>query len=143
MMMKPNLSSASSRSWSASVWNLLSQRYSEVLIGLNGSKSIVTFLSLFSSVSTVPQYRTRPLGGTLLKSFRRCCVEVIASSTDSRLTRDLMFEAVPYSSASILAANEICDFGGRISEIMLVPLLRAERPMQELSVGPLGTLSRQ
>ena len=58
-----------------------------------------------------------------MKSLRRCCVEVIASSTDCRLTRDLMLEAVPYSSASIFAANEICDFGGRISEIMDVPFL--------------------
>ncbi len=33
---------------------------------------------------------------------------VIALSTDSRLTRDLMFEAVPASSASILFTREIC-----------------------------------
>ena len=32
-----------------------SHRYSEVLMGLKGSKSIVSFFSLFSSVSTVPQ----------------------------------------------------------------------------------------
>jgi hypothetical protein len=35
----------------------------------------------------------------------------------------LMLEAVPNSSASILAAREIWSLGGRISEIMLVPLL--------------------
>ena len=39
----------------ASVWNLLSQRYSEVLMGLNGSKSMLTFFSLPSSVTIVPQ----------------------------------------------------------------------------------------
>ena len=36
MMMKPNFLSSESRSRSASVWNLLSHRYSDVLIGLNG-----------------------------------------------------------------------------------------------------------
>ena len=59
-----------------------------------------------------------------MKSLRRCCVEVIAESTERRLTRDLMLDAVPNSSASILAAIEIWDFGGRISDIMLVPLLQ-------------------
>ena len=59
----------------------------------------------------------------MVKSFRRCWVDVIADSTERRLTRDLMFDAVPNSSASILAAAEICDFGGRMSEIMLVPFL--------------------
>ena len=33
-------------------------------MGLNGSKSILTFFSLPSSVTMVPQYTTRPLGGT-------------------------------------------------------------------------------
>lgn len=32
-----------------------------------------------------------------------------------------MFDAVPYSVWSIVCVWEICDFGGRISEIMLVP----------------------
>ena len=43
----------------------------------------------------------------MLKSLRRCCVEVMAERTERRLTRDLMFEAVPNSSASIFAAREI------------------------------------
>lgn len=64
------------------------------------------------------------LARTLVNSLRRCCVDVIAESTESRLTRDLMFEAVPNSSASILAAMETWDLGGRMSEIMEVPLLR-------------------
>ena len=64
------------------------------------------------TVKTVPQYTTRPLGGTLLYSFRRCCVEVIAANTDRRLTRDLIFDAVPYSLASIEAVCEIWDRGG-------------------------------
>lgn len=46
---------------------LLSQRYKEVLIGLKGSKSILTFFSLPSSVTIVPQYTTNPLGGTKKK----------------------------------------------------------------------------
>jgi len=56
-----------------------------------------------SSVMTVPQYMTRPFLGHLLYSLSRCCVLVIAPNTDRRLTRDLIFEAVPYSSANILA----------------------------------------
>lgn len=35
-----------------------------MLIGLKGSKSILTFFSLPSSVTMVPQYTTKPLGGT-------------------------------------------------------------------------------
>lgn len=43
---------------------LLSHRYKEVLIGLKGSKSILTFFSFPSSVTIVPQYITRPFGLT-------------------------------------------------------------------------------
>jgi len=49
---------------------------------------------------------------------------VIAPRTDSLLTRLLMFEAVPYSSASIRLIRAIWSFGGMIREIMLVPLLK-------------------
>lgn len=63
--MKPNLASDSSSSERASVWNLLSQRYKDVLIGLKGSNEKLTFFSLPSSVRMVPQYTTRPLGGTV------------------------------------------------------------------------------
>ena len=38
-----------------SVWNLLSHKYREVLIGLKGSKSMLTFFSLLSAVRMVPQ----------------------------------------------------------------------------------------
>lgn len=38
-----------------SIQTLLSQRYNEVLIGLKGSKSILTFFSFPSSVTIVPQ----------------------------------------------------------------------------------------
>lgn len=58
-------------------------------------------------------------------SLRRCCVEVMAPSTESRFTRDLMFDAVPYSSASILLTREIWSLGGMTREIMDVPLPRA------------------
>ena len=44
---------------------LLSHKYSDVLMGLNGSKSMFTFFSLPSSVTIVPQYMTNPLGGTV------------------------------------------------------------------------------
>lgn len=47
----------------------------------------------------------------------------MAPKTDKRLTRDLMFDAVPNSSANILLTREIWSFGGMINEIMLVPLL--------------------
>lgn len=33
-------------------------------MGLNGSKSMLTFFSFPSSVTMVPQYITKPLGGT-------------------------------------------------------------------------------
>lgn len=62
--MKPYLFSDSSSSLNASVWNLLSHRYSDVLICLNGSKSMFTFFSFPSSVIIVPVYSTNPLGGT-------------------------------------------------------------------------------
>jgi hypothetical protein len=42
-----------------------------------------------------------------LYSFRRCWVEVIAARTESRLTRDLMLEAVPYSCVNIAEMREI------------------------------------
>lgn len=35
-------------------------------------------------------------------SFSFCCVEVMAPSTESLFTRDLMLEAVPYSPTSML-----------------------------------------
>ena len=64
----------------------------------------------------------------MLKSFSRCWVDVIADRTDRRLTRDLMLDAVPNSSASILAAREIWSLGGKMREIMLVPLLPHAAP---------------
>ena len=107
------------------MWNLLSHKYSEVLIGLNGSNEKLTFFSFPSGVSTVPQYTTRPLSGTREYSFRRCCVDVIAASTDRRFTRDLMLLAVPYSCVSMLVACDSCDLGGRIKLIIDVPAPRA------------------
>lgn len=35
-------------------------------------------------------------------SFSFCCVEVMAPSTESLFTRDLMLEAVPYSPTNML-----------------------------------------
>ena len=52
---RTHLLSSARRAVRASVWNLLSQRYREVLIGLNGSKSMLTFFSFLSSVTIVPQ----------------------------------------------------------------------------------------
>ena len=48
-------SSSIKSAFKSSVWNLLSHKYSEVLIGVKGSKSILTLRSLPSSVMTVPQ----------------------------------------------------------------------------------------
>lgn len=64
LLYKKNICGKSQVKVLTSVWNLLSQRYREVLIGLKGSKSILTFFSLPSSVTMVPQYTTKPLGGT-------------------------------------------------------------------------------
>ena len=111
-----------------------------MLMGLWGSKSNETFFSLPSSVRIVPTKRTRPFGGTRLYSLSLCCVEVIAASTERRLTRDLMLEAVPYSCVSIAETREIWScadgelighrsqhfehtFGGMMREIMEVPAL--------------------
>jgi hypothetical protein len=44
------------------------------------------------------------------------------------VVRDLMLEAVPYSSVSSLLTRAIWSRGGMISEIMLVPFLRGKRP---------------
>ena len=50
-----NSQSLSSSSVKHSTWNLLSHKYKEVLIGLKGSKSILTIFSFPSSVTIVPQ----------------------------------------------------------------------------------------
>jgi len=50
----------------------------------------------------------------LENSFSFCWTDVIAPRTDNRFTRDLILEAVPYSSANILLTCEIWDFGGII-----------------------------
>ena len=43
---------------------------------------------------------------TLLYSFNRCCADVMAASTESRLTRLLMLDAVPSSSPNIFIARD-------------------------------------
>ena len=53
--MKPNFWSDSRSSLRASVWNLLSHKYREVLIGLKGSKSILILRSFPSEVMISPQ----------------------------------------------------------------------------------------
>lgn len=53
---------------------------------------------------------------TLLYSLRRCCAEVMALSTLSRLTRDLILDAVPYSSPSILFTRAICGARMRVNQ---------------------------
>jgi hypothetical protein len=100
--------------------------YIEVLIGLKGSKSIVSFFSLLSSVSTSPQKRIKPFGGVRLYNFKRCWVDVMADKTDNLLTRDLMHEAVPYSSVNILLVRFMSCFALRIKVMAEVPLPLAE-----------------
>ncbi len=66
-MMKPVGGSQARSYLSSSQWNLLSQKYKEVLMGLKGSKSISNFFSVFPSASKpVPQNKTNPLLGVLL-----------------------------------------------------------------------------
>ena len=78
-----------------------------------------------SSVRTSPQKMMRPLGGVRLYFFKRCWVLVMADKTDSLLTRDLMHDAVPYSSVSILLVKLISCLALRIKVIAEVPLPRA------------------
>lgn len=113
-----------------------------LLIGLNGSKSIDTFFTFPSSVSTSPQYMTRPFGGHLVYNLRRCCADVIADNTDNRFTRDLMLLAVPYSSVNILDVLLICSPGGKTRLIMLVPFLHAGDELRLSKNGP-TTLARR
>lgn len=54
-MMNPKALLSTRSSFRSSVWNLLSHRYSDVLMLLNGSKSMFTRRSLPSSATTVPQ----------------------------------------------------------------------------------------
>ena len=118
-------------------------------MGLWGSKSNETFFSLPSSVNMVPTKSTRPFGGTRLYNFNLCWVLVIAANTESRLTRDLILDAVPYSCVNIAEARDtwswmeygeismsICQspahrsrrtFGGMIRLIMEVPALQGKR----------------
>lgn len=55
---------------------------------------------------------------------------MIAPKTDNLFTRDLMFDAVPNSSASILLTLDIWSFGGMINEIILVPFLQGKVSQQ-------------
>lgn len=56
-------------------------------------------------------------------SFKRFWVEVMALSTERRLTLLLMLEAVPASSVNILETSETWPPGGIMREIIEVPLL--------------------
>ena len=63
----------------------------------------------------------------LLYNFSLCCTDVMAPSTDNLLTRLLILEAVPNSSANIFATRAIWSLGGMMSEIMLVPFLEINK----------------
>lgn len=56
-------------------------------MGLKGSKSMLTFFSLPSSVTMVPQYTTRPLGGTAKSKgkqyYTECTKGLIRKNTES------------------------------------------------------------
>lgn len=70
------------------------------------------------TMDTLTQYQCASMGAdgaavpgaerTLLYSFSRCCADVMADRTESRLTRDLILDAVPYSSESIFVTRLIC-----------------------------------
>lgn len=55
--------------------------------------------------------------------FLLSLAEVMAVKTDFLFTEDLMLEAVPNSCVNMLETSDICFLGGRINEIILVPLL--------------------
>lgn len=59
----------------------------------------------------------------LVYNLSLCCTDVMADNTDSLLTRDLMLDAVPNSSANILLTLAIWSFGGMINDIIDVPFL--------------------
>ena len=65
---------------------------------------------------------TKPVGGTVLKSLRRCWVFVMASWTFFRVVSDFMLDAVPYSFLSIAMTSLICLPGGTYRETSSVPL---------------------
>ena len=50
-------------------------------------------------------------------SFSFCCVEVMAPSTESLFTRDLMLEAVPYSPTSMLVELAIWSVRSNVQRI--------------------------
>ena len=56
-----------------------------MLIGLKGSKSQLIFFSFPSSVTMVPQYRTRPFGGTREYNLI-CCVFGVKDSKNKKNT---------------------------------------------------------
>ena len=62
-------------------------------MGLKGSKSMFTFFSLPSSVTIVPQYMTRPFGGTEYYIFREKLKKkkVYIKSTKKREGRSTLF----------------------------------------------------
>lgn len=51
----------------------------------------------------------------------------MAPGTERRFTRDLTLDAVPNSSANILAAGEIWFRGGMISDTMLLALPKVQK----------------
>lgn len=63
----------------------------------------------------------------------------MAPRTERRFTRDLMFDAVPNSSANIFATREIWSLGGMINDIMLVPLLKGKEKKLSLGKTPYHT----
>ena len=51
------------------------------------------------------------------------------------LVDEKVIQIMHHAVASIFAAIEICDFGGKMSEIMLVPLLRVVRRSSESGIS--------
>lgn len=72
----------------------------------------LAFLALGSDNFTAVD--NEAVGGTLVYNLSRCCVDVMADRTDKRLTRDLILDAVPNSSANIFAARETWSLGAEI-----------------------------
>ena len=102
-----------------------------MLIGLNGSKSIRSLLTLPLSYITSPQNRTNPfLGVLLLYNYNLPKLDFKACSTDYLVTLSLIQPALLNSPVSCLVISVIAFLGGMIRVIILPPYF----PLASLSI---------
>ncbi len=77
--------------------------FSEQIADWGCARHLFFFAIICNNCASV---QNKPIGGTLLCSFRRCWADVMAPKTDCRLTLFLIFDAVPNSSPSIFVTRE-------------------------------------